>query len=68
MSDEFVTLLQNMRSEHERHHARLLVWREAGGSLVNYPDGETIDDFIEREARAIRNLSRAITRLEQRST
>ena len=57
-------VLQDMRDDHARHLQRLRRWKEAGGNLQNYPEQETIDDFIEREERAVGNLDRAIASLE----
>ena len=64
MGDGMKQVLQNMRDDHARHLERLKRWKQAGGDLQNYPEEETIDDFIEREERAIRNLEGAIARLE----
>jgi hypothetical protein len=52
-----------MKANHERHRDRLVRWKIAGGKLENYPEHETIDDFIQREIDAIDGLSTAIERL-----
>ena len=64
MGDGINQALQKMCDDHTRHLQRLKRWKESGGQLENYPEHETIDDFIEREERAIRNLRRAIASLK----
>ncbi|MHB1304541.1 MAG: hypothetical protein ACYCZB_13850 [Acidiphilium sp.] len=65
MSNDLVTIFEKMKAERERHLDRLNKWKAAGGTLENYPEHETIDDFIARERSAIENLSVAISRIKQ---
>ncbi len=58
--------LSRMKDDHEKHLGRLMRWKASGGTLANYPDGETIDDMIEREKRAIQNLAEAIEKIKAR--
>lgn len=63
MTDNLKSLLEQMREERQAHLRRLERWKAAGGKLENYPEQETIDDFIERERHAVENLQAAIDRL-----
>lgn len=65
MSNEMIVHFENMLSSHEKHLAKLKRWKDLGGTLQNYPEGETIEDFISREETAIENLQRAIRYLQQ---
>ncbi len=42
------------------------MWQEGGAHLENYPEGETLDDFIAREELAVSNFKRAIKLLKDR--
>ncbi len=64
MGNELKRVLQDMGEDHARHLQRLRRWKEAGGNPQNYPEQETIDDFTEREEKAVGNLDRAISNLE----
>jgi hypothetical protein len=68
MSDNFVAVLERMRDAHQRHLRNLLLWKEAGGELRNYPEGQTLEDFITRETAAVENLSLAIERWNRMNT
>jgi broad specificity phosphatase PhoE len=59
--DNFEKMLEN----HRNHLNRLKRWKQAGGELKNYPEGESLDDFIKREEAAIENIERAMTRLKE---
>jgi hypothetical protein len=64
MSVEMLDLFEKMLQDHKSHLDRLERWKELGGSLQNYPEGETIDDFIRREQLAVDNLQRTISVLK----
>lgn len=64
MSNDLITMFQAMKSEHERHRDRLVLWKNNGARLQSFPENETIDDMIERETRAVENIGMAIARLE----
>jgi hypothetical protein len=66
MSNELTELLGKMKMDHEKQRDRLAVWKEAGGKLKNFPEGETIDDMIAREQRAVVNLERALGHLSSK--
>lgn len=57
--------LQSMLNQHVKHLKNLEMWRDAGGQLVNYPEGETVEDFIEREKLAVAKLEKAIAGLNE---
>jgi hypothetical protein len=59
-------LFEVMKLDHEAHLRRLEIWRDAGGTLDDFPDHETIDDFIAREIIAIRSLSDSIQLLKEK--
>lgn len=63
MSNDLADLFGRMKDDHEKHRDRLAIWKGAGGQLENFPEGQTIDDMIEREQRAVENLERAIEQL-----
>tara|TARA_R110002072_G_scaffold302300_2_gene484647 strand:- start:6973 stop:7176 length:204 start_codon:yes stop_codon:yes gene_type:complete len=65
MSNDLADLFRKMKSDHEKHRDRLSAWKAAGGKLDNFPDGESIDDMIAREKRAVENLDQAIERLSK---
>lgn len=68
MSNELIDLFSKMSADHKRHCDRLEAWKMAGGKLENFPEGETVDDMIVREKRAIENLDQAIKRLSSRAS
>jgi len=51
---------EKMLAEHVEHLNRLKRWRKMGGMLQNYPEGETLADFITREEAAIEKIKQAI--------
>lgn len=55
---------EEMKADHEQHLRRLRLWRDTGGTLDNYPEGETLDDFIAREILAIESLSASVEMLK----
>lgn len=60
---DFIDLLKKMRENHQEHLENLVKLQAKGVSLENFPEHESIDDFINREQTAIDNLSKAIDRL-----
>lgn len=61
LMDSFEKMLEN----HRNHLDRLKRWKQAGGELRNYPEGESLYDFINREEAAIENIERAMARLKE---
>jgi hypothetical protein len=64
MSEAFIEKLEAMKADHQRHLERLAQWKANGGELKNFPEHETIDDFIKREFLAVERLSAAIDHLK----
>lgn len=65
MNEGFIDLLQRMKTDREKHVSWLENWKGSGGKLDYSPDGETIDDMISREKRAVENLRTTIERISK---
>ncbi|WP_298938406.1 hypothetical protein [uncultured Ruegeria sp.] len=63
MSDDLVERLSKIRDDSQDHLDRLTRWKAYGWGWKSLPDGLKIDDMIEREARAVRGLTKAIEQL-----
>ena len=59
-----IKIFESMLQQHTGHLERLKRWKESGGNLENYPEGETLEDFINREESAMSNIKQAIQRLK----
>jgi len=60
MNSQTLSDFEDILNDHLTHLDRLRRWKDLGGRLVNYPEGETIDNFICRGETAVVNLHRAI--------
>lgn len=60
-----IEVFEKMLKNHREHLDKLQRWKQAGGALQSYPEGETLDDFIKREETAISNIERAIEQLRR---
>jgi hypothetical protein len=54
-----VEVLKKWRTEHEKHRDALKKWKQKGGTITGFA-GQTIDDLIKREEKAIAELSKLI--------
>jgi hypothetical protein len=64
MPDSIIPILEAMKTSHQAHLERLLAWKAAGGKLPDYPNCETIDDFINRERLAVSRFALSIEHLQ----
>ena len=67
MSNGFIEVMERMLASHEKHLKDLLKLKDAGGSMTSWPEGETLDDFINREDAAVKRFTRTIEKMKSRS-
>ena len=65
MPEPIIPILEAMKASHQNHLERLERWKAEGGRLENYPNNETIDDFINRERLAVSRFTNSIEPLKR---
>jgi hypothetical protein len=65
MPEPIIPILEAMKASHQNHLERLERWKAEGGRLENYPNNETIDDFINRERLAVSRFTNSIEHLKR---
>jgi hypothetical protein len=63
--EPIIPILEAMKTSHQNHLERLERWKAEGGKLENYPNNETIDDFINRERLAVSRFTMSIEHLKK---